>query len=61
MADTAKWLGHEYLVLTDHSPHLRVANGLTPERLREQLAVIAKYDGLAPSDQQAILDFLRSL
>jgi len=45
MADTAKWLGYEYLVLTDHSPHLRVANGLKPERLREQLDVVAKYDG----------------
>jgi len=45
MADTAKWLGHEYLVLTDHSPHLKVANGLTPERLRDQLDVVAKYDG----------------
>ena len=41
MADTAKWLGHEYLVLTDHSPHLRVANGLTSERLRKQLDVVA--------------------
>ena len=30
MADTARWLGHEYLVLSDHSPNLRVANGLTP-------------------------------
>jgi len=45
MADTAKWLGHDYLVLTDHSPHLRVANGLSPERLREQLDVVARYDG----------------
>lgn len=41
MADTARWLGHEYLVLTDHSPHLTVANGLTAERLAEQLDVIA--------------------
>ena len=41
MADTAKWLGHEYLALTDHSPHLRVANGLTSERLRKQLDVVA--------------------
>ena len=45
MADTAAWLGHEYLALTDHSPHLRVANGLSPERLREQLAVVAGYGG----------------
>ncbi len=36
MARTAKSLGHEYLVLTDHSPRLTVANGLSPERLVEQ-------------------------
>ena len=49
MADTARWLGHEYLVLTDHSPRLRVANGLTAERLRKQLDVVDElnkgYDG----------------
>ncbi len=37
---TAKELGHEYCALTDHSPRLRIANGLSPERLREQLDVI---------------------
>jgi len=36
----AKELGHEYCALTDHSPRLRIANGLSPERLREQLDVI---------------------
>lgn len=41
MAETAQWLGHEYLVLTDHSPRLRVANGLSAERLGEQLEVVA--------------------
>ena len=49
MADTARWLGHDYLVLTDHSPHLRVANGLSPERLRDQLAAIDAYNA-APHD-----------
>jgi putative hydrolase len=33
-------LGHEYLVLTDHSPRLTVAHGLSPERLAKQLGVI---------------------
>ncbi|MGE9808608.1 PHP domain-containing protein [Janibacter sp. G1551] len=33
-------LGQEWLVLTDHSPQLRVANGLTMERLRQQLALV---------------------
>jgi putative hydrolase len=50
MADTARWLGHEYLVLSDHSPNLRVANGLTPERLRDQLKVVAQLNGAADDD-----------
>ena len=33
-------LGHEWMVLTDHSPQLRVANGLTAERLTQQLAIV---------------------
>jgi len=37
MARTARDLGHEYIVLTDHSPTLTVANGLTAERLLQQL------------------------
>jgi len=37
MADAAMELGHEYLAITDHSPRLTVANGLSPERLRGQL------------------------
>ena len=41
MAETAIELGHEYMVLTDHSPRLTIANGLTAERLREQLDVVA--------------------
>ena len=40
MAMTAIELGHEYLVLTDHSPRLRVANGLSAERLARQLDVV---------------------
>ena len=36
----AKKLGHEYCALTDHSPRLKIANGLSPERLRKQLDVI---------------------
>ena len=41
MADAAVGAGHSYLALTDHSPRLTVANGLSPERLREQLDVVA--------------------
>lgn len=40
MAATAAALGHEYLALTDHSPRLTVANGLSADRLRRQLDVI---------------------
>jgi putative hydrolase len=40
MAFTAIELGHEYQVLTDHSPRLRIANGLSAERLRRQLGVV---------------------
>jgi putative hydrolase len=41
MAVTGVELGHEYLALTDHSPRLKVANGLTAERLSRQLGVVA--------------------
>ncbi|GAA1807573.1 PHP domain-containing protein [Planosporangium flavigriseum] len=41
MALAAVELGHEYLVLTDHSPRLKVARGLSADRLREQLDVVA--------------------
>ena len=44
MAITAVELGHEYLALTDHSPRLTVANGLTAARLREQLELVAAVD-----------------
>lgn len=49
MAVTARELGHEYLVLTDHSPRLTVANGLSAERLTRQLEVVAACnEQLAP-------------
>lgn len=41
MARAARALGHDYLVLSDHSPRLKVANGLSPERLADQLDVVA--------------------
>ena len=41
MARAARDLGHDYMVLTDHSPRLTVANGLSPDRLRHQLDVVA--------------------
>lgn len=40
MVMTAVELGHDYLALTDHSPRLKVANGLSVARLRRQLEVV---------------------
>ncbi len=45
MVAAARALGHEYLALTDHSPRLRVANGLTAERLRAQLGELPPFTG----------------
>jgi putative hydrolase len=49
MARTAQSLGHEYLVLTDHSPRLTIAHGLNRQRLEEQLQEVARLNvELAP-------------
>ncbi|HEY8058703.1 MAG TPA: PHP domain-containing protein [Acidimicrobiales bacterium] len=49
MAKTAVGLGHEYLVMTDHSPRLTIAHGLNRERLLAQLDEIAELNAeLAP-------------
>ena len=49
MARTAIALGHEYIVLTDHSARLTIAHGLDRERLIEQLGVVAVLnEELAP-------------
>lgn len=49
MMATAAALGHEYCALTDHSPRLTIANGLSAERLSHQLDVIDELrERLAP-------------
>ena len=49
MACTARDLGHDYLALTDHSPRLTVAHGLSADDLRRQLEVAAGVnEDLAP-------------
>ena len=56
MARAAMALGHEYLVITDHSPRLTIAHGLSPERLREQLDEIAALEraaGAVPASSRA--------
>ncbi|MDQ0641923.1 PHP domain-containing protein [Microbacterium murale] len=40
MAQAARTLGHEYLAITDHSPRLKVARGLSADRLREQVPLV---------------------
>lgn len=40
MMATARALGHDYCALTDHSPRLKIANGLSADRLRRQLDLI---------------------
>ena len=45
----ARNLGHEYCARTDHSPRLKIANGLSPDRLRKQLDVIDEIrESVAP-------------
>ncbi|RMH71373.1 MAG: PHP domain-containing protein [Actinomyces sp.] len=49
MARTARDLGHDWLVITDHSARLTVAHGLDEERLAAQLDEIASLNAeLAP-------------
>ncbi|MYT34015.1 MULTISPECIES: PHP domain-containing protein [unclassified Streptomyces] len=49
MARAARDVGHDWCALTDHSPRLTVARGLTAERLRHQLEVVAEVNArLAP-------------
>lgn len=48
MALAAVELGHEYLALTDHSPRLTVARGLTAARLRKQLDRVAAVNDALP-------------
>ncbi|BCJ74432.1 PHP domain-containing protein [Catellatospora sp. IY07-71] len=44
MADAARALGREYLVLTDHSPRLTIARGLSAERLAQQLIEVERLN-----------------
>ena len=49
MALAAEDSGHDYLALTDHSPRLTVAHGLSADDLRRQIEAVAELnDELAP-------------
>ena len=53
MAHAARSLGHEYIVMTDHSPNLTVANGLSTERLLRQLEEIEAVNGQLAAEAEA--------
>src|SRR4029453_10626138 len=53
MAHAARSLGHEYIVMTDHSPNLFVANGLSTERLVRQLEEIEGLNGQLAAEAEA--------
>ncbi len=42
-------LGREYVAVTDHSPRLTVARGLTADRLHQQLDVVAELNAATPA------------
>ena len=44
MTEAAIELGYEYLVFCDHSQSLRVANGLSPERLKQKMEAVREAD-----------------
>ncbi|MBM4762499.1 DNA polymerase/3'-5' exonuclease PolX [Bacillus sp. B15-48] len=44
MAEACRARGYQYMAMTDHSQFLKVANGLTPERIRKQIAEIRKLN-----------------
>jgi DNA polymerase (family 10) len=49
MARAARALGRDWIVLTDHSPSLGITRGLTPQRIEEQRAELARLNAeLAP-------------
>lgn len=44
MAEACRARGYQYMAITDHSQYLKVANGLTPERLLKQREEIKKLN-----------------
>ena len=61
MAHAARSLGHEYIVVTDHSPNLTIANGLTTERLMRQLEEIEAVNGRLAAEADAGAPLFRVL
>jgi putative hydrolase len=53
MAQAARSMGHEYIVMTDHSPNLTIANGLSTERLMRQLEEVEGVNGQLVAEAEA--------
>ncbi len=53
MAEAARCRGYAYLVLTDHSRSLAIANGLTPERVAAQRLVVAELNERFAAEEAA--------
>ena len=53
MAEAARRRGYAYQVLTDHTRSLAIANGLTPERVEEERAVIAELNARFAAEEAA--------
>jgi putative hydrolase len=53
MAHAGRSLGHEYIVMTDHSPNLTIANGLSTERLMRQLDEIERVNAQLAAETAA--------
>jgi len=43
LVEAAKSKGYQYICITDHSPFVGIANGLSPARLTKQIEKIRKY------------------
>ncbi|MEW5785380.1 MAG: DNA polymerase/3'-5' exonuclease PolX [Bacillota bacterium] len=48
MAQKGAALGYEYIAVTDHSPSLKIAGGLSEEKLAEQIASIERFNSTTP-------------
>ena len=53
MAEAARARGYAYQVLTDHSQSLAIARGLTPDRVAEQVEVIAALNARFAAEEAA--------
>jgi DNA polymerase (family 10) len=53
MAEHARRRGYAYQVLTDHSRSLAIAHGLTPERVAEQVAIVARLNARFAAEEAA--------